>query len=229
MKIIVKVAIVIVAVVIFLGIVGAIVYFSTSAKQNTTTGPIVTIAPTPTETPTTTTTPQTTSAPTPTPAPTMTPTPYVEVDYTTVGWFFSSITVNSYATGGYNYTYLVLNVNITNHGYDQVNVNDLSDSYSGGFSVNVDNVMYYTCDSVFGYNNSLQWAYGYSYTTTMPSTITLLNTGTYDATIVFQFGDPTIIPQPAQIWEQPFTLNYIVTHGSGLIPPNAKVIINQVG
>ena len=57
-----------------------------------------------------------------TPAPITTPaltTSYVEVDYQTVGWF--------YGTGncmilGYNYTYLVLNVTITNHGYSQVNV-----------------------------------------------------------------------------------------------------------
>ena len=59
MRIIVKVAMGIIAFVIFLAIVGAIVYLFTSAKSTTTTGPIVTIAPTPlpTATPTATTTP----------------------------------------------------------------------------------------------------------------------------------------------------------------------------
>ncbi len=221
MKIIVKVAIVIVAVVIFLGSVGAIVYFSTSAKQNTTTSPIVTIAPTPTETPTATTTPQTTSTPTPT----MTPTPYVEVDYTTIGWFYGAIEEYS----GYNYTYLALNVTITDHGYSQVNPDG-----SNGFGVVVNRS---TFPALFFppftmYNSSTINGEGYYFgDSALPSSATLLNTGSITGIVVFQFGDPNVYPAQPQILNAPFVLQYSVTYGNPdvLFPTNAKVIINQVG
>lgn len=148
----------------------------------------------------TNTIPNTTTLPQSIPSSTSTPStvnPYVEVDYTQVGWFYD-------ASSGYNYTYLVLNVNITNHGYDQVNINDFSSQQFGGFSVKAGNTIYYTSYGGHMTNDSFQWSLGYSYSTTMPYKITLLNTGTYGATIVFQFGDPTIIPNPAQIINVPF-------------------------
>ncbi|MGA2522952.1 MAG: hypothetical protein ABSF65_02220 [Candidatus Bathyarchaeia archaeon] len=101
--------------------------------------------------------------------------PYVEVDYSKVGWFFDGL-ANS---GGYNYTYLVLNVNITNHGYNQVNINDLSSQQFGGFSVKIGNTIYYTSYGGNMVNDSYLWSLGYEYSTTMPYKITLLNTGTY--------------------------------------------------
>ena len=72
-----------------------------------------------------------------TPAPIATPaltTPYVEVDYQTVGWFYGAENSPDY---GYNYTYLVLNVTITNHGYSQVNIPE-----SSGFSVIINGITY---------------------------------------------------------------------------------------
>ena len=61
-----------------------------------------------------------------TPAPIVATTPalttsYVEVNYQTVGWFYSNSGDNLSDTS-YNYTYLVLNVTVTNYGYSQVNV-----------------------------------------------------------------------------------------------------------
>jgi hypothetical protein len=165
-------------------------------------------------------------------APTLTTT-YVEVNYRTVGWFYSESWGSSY-----NYTYLVLNVAITNHGYSQVNV--FGDN---GFSVLIDNSEYLPSTLVHSLHNSSGTYYvNYPYvgTTTerfnlgssLPSSAKLLDTGSSAGIIVFKLGDPDVYPPQPQILNKPFTLKYSVTygeHGFILTGPYAKVVINQIG
>ncbi len=172
-----------------------------------------------------------------TPAPIVAATPalttsYVEVDYQTVGWFYATPDGELYSSM-YNYTYLVLNVTITNHGYSQVNVNGVD-----GFSVLVNENNYLPTTSFYVLYNSagvnIPWNFG---TSTPPNPATLLDTGTVSGIVVFQFGSPAnpdIYPQPTpqpQIINQVFTLQYSVSYGSNgaLSGPYATVVINQIG
>ncbi len=222
MKIIVKVAIVIVVVVIFLGSVGAIVYLSTFAKPTFSTSPTPASAPTASSS----------STSTPTALPTLTLS-YVELDYQTVGWFYSN-SGDSLTDTNYNYTYLVLNVTVINHGYSQINVIG-----EFGFSVLV-NGNNYTPPIVTPtglYNGSTSDFYGmksvYSFNSALPDPATLLNTGSVIGIVIFQFGSPTLYPPQSQILNSPFTLQYSVTYGdsfgaiTGLSGPYATIVINQ--
>jgi hypothetical protein len=175
------------------------------------------------------------STSTPTVMPTLA-TSYVEVDYQTVGWFYYGV--------GYNYTYLVLNVTITNHGYSQVNV---IGSY--GFSVVVNGDAYQALFSSYSLSsidnasiinkayNVFQEFYDFSAHTfcysflgsDLPNPATLLDTGSVNGLVIFQFGNPNVYPQQPQILNEPFVLQYSVTYGNENFPPNAKVIINQTG
>ena len=173
-----------------------------------------------------------------TPAPIVAATPalttsYVEVNYQTVGWFYSN-SGDDLSDTSYNYTYLVLNVTVTNYGYSQVNVIG-----EFGFSVLV-NGNNYTPPIVTPtglYNGSISDFYGmqsvYSFNSELPDPATLLNTGSVTGTITFQFGSPTVYPQQPQILNEPFTLQYSVTYGdsfgaiTGLSGPYATVVVNQ--
>lgn len=166
-----------------------------------------------------------TSTPTAMPAST---TSYVEVDYQTVGWFYGT----GLPDANYNYTYLVLNVTITNHGYSQVNA-----AGSNGLSVVINNNSYQP------YPFDLYWVqtaepnanitgleiFGFNFSPSLPCPATLLDTGSINGLVIFQFGEPTIYPHPVQILNEPFTLQYSVTYGSDatLSVPNSTVIINQ--
>ena len=230
MKLYQKVLIVIVVLFVFLIVVGAIANYYILTKPNTT-SPIVTIAP---------------STPTPTPAPTITPASYVEVDYQTVGWFYGTNEPPDYS---YNYTYLVLNVTITNYGYSQVNVIG-----SDGFSVVVNSNTYqasflspsyllYNVSNIDKVYNVFRGGYDFFQNTSyysfypplplpnpsLPDSATLLNTGSINGLVFFQFGSPTVYPQQPQILNEPFTLQYSVTYGNDatLSEPKANVVINQ--
>ncbi len=165
--------------------------------------------------PSITTSPQSNPSSTSTP---LTGSPYVGVDYSTIGWFINNL-------DSYNYTYLVLNVTITNHGYQQINTNGIN-----GFDVVINNVKY-SATAVYPVldtesNNAIN---AYFMPNQLPSN-TLLNTGSITGGIMFQFGNANDIPSPPQIVNVPFILQYTVTYGTNtLFPPNAKVIINQVG
>jgi hypothetical protein len=95
--------------------------------------------------------------------------PYVEVNYQTVGWFYST-TEGTIYSNDYNYTYLVLDVTITNYGYSQVNVIGIN-----GFSVLVNNDEYTPLLSLSDtmYNGSTSSFYNmqksYSFTSKLPS------------------------------------------------------------
>ncbi|MGA2681346.1 MAG: AN1-type zinc finger domain-containing protein [Candidatus Bathyarchaeia archaeon] len=172
-----------------------------------------------------------------TPAPITTPaltTSYVEVDYQTVGWFYG--TVGNLLDSNYNYTYLVLNVTITNHGYSQVNVVG-----SNGFSVLINGNNYTSLISTPSslYNGSISSFYGmqssYSFDSELPSQAILLDTGSVTGTITFQFGDPNVYPQQPQILNEPFVLYYLVSYGNSVplwerqvyqLGPYATVVIN---
>jgi hypothetical protein len=165
-------------------------------------------------------------------------TSYVEVDYQTVGWFYATpgSSENFFVT--YNYTYLILNVTITNHEYSQVNVNG-----ADGFSVSVNGGKYMSIggEPAYLYNGTISDFWGmqkiFHFNSGLPISATLLDTGTVSGIIVFQFGSPVntnIYPQPTpqpQIINQPFTLQYSVTYGKDGSPlfggPYATVIINQ--
>ncbi len=204
------------------------------------------IAPSPTPSPTpmpTVSTPNTLPTPdytSPTSTPTATPpisTFYVEVDYQTVGWFYSS--AGNMLDSNYNYTFLVLNVTITNHGYSQINV--IGDN---GFSLLVNNEEYTPLISLPNsmYNGSTTSFYdmqkSYSFASKLPSEAILLDTGSVNGTIVFKFGNPNVYPQQPQILNKPFVLQYSVSYGDS-VPlwkrqiiqsgPYAQVVINQIG
>lgn len=171
-------------------------------------------------------------------APTLT-TPYVEVNYQTVGWFYSTTDESPLYSNDYNYTYLVLDVTITNYGYSQVNVIGIN-----GFSVLVNNDEYTPLISLSNsmYNGSTSSFYNmqksYSFTSKLPSEAILLDTGSVNGTIVFKFGNPNVYPQQSQILNKPFVLQYSVSYGDS-VPlwkrqviqsgPYAKVVINQIG
>ncbi|HML01918.1 MAG TPA: hypothetical protein VK487_00950 [Candidatus Bathyarchaeia archaeon] len=145
--------------------------------------------------------------------------PYVEVDYKTIGWFYGGI--------NYNYTYLVLTLTITNHCYTSgVKVNGM-----WGFYVKIGNNVYNTTLTSGGtmYNATNTFT-GYYYTDSSPA-MTLLNTGAINATVVFQFGNPNVVPSPPQIWNQPFTLTYSDTNnmffGWAISPSSTTVKIFQ--
>jgi hypothetical protein len=139
------------------------------------------------------------------------------VNYETIGWFFNSISEYQ----GYNYTYLILNVTITNHRYSQVNVfGDL------GFSIIVNNEEYLPANvysSFSCYNSSGIYYVDYPWVGTtsdslnlgssLPNIAKLLDTGSVNGTIVFRFGDTTVYPQQPQILQNPFTLKYSVAYG----------------
>ncbi len=165
-------------------------------------------------------------------------TPYVEVNYQTVGWFYSTTDGTIYSDD-YNYTYLVLDVTITNYGYSQVNVIGIN-----GFSVLVNNDEYTPVISlpISMYNGSTSSFYNmqksYSFASKLPSEAILLDTGSVNGTIVFKFGNPNVYPQQSQILNKPFVLQYSVSYGDS-VPlwqrqviqsgPYAKVVINQIG
>ncbi len=147
---------------------------------------------------------------------------YVEVNYKTVGWFYST---NINSDTSYNYTYLVLNVTIINHHYSQVNI-----AGSNGFTTVINNKKYQPIlyPPLFMYNGS-RTSDHYTYPSTLPQTEILLDNANITGYVVFQFGDPTLHPNPAQIINEPFVLQYSVTYGNQTTSPNATVIINQSG
>ena len=181
-----------------------------------------------------------------TPAPITTPaltTSYVEVDYQIVGWFYGA--GNGVSQGmqnselpdpSYNYTYLVLNVTITNYGYSQVNAIG-----SDGFSAAINNntyqpLLYSTSLSIWSALNNVNLSNNGSssqlsdlLSLSLPNPATLLNTGIINGLVIFQFGNPNIYPQQPQILNEPFTLQYSVTYGvfETLSGPCATVVINQ--
>jgi hypothetical protein len=215
MKLYLKVLIGIFVIFVLLIVAGGIASLSTKTAK--TTSPMIT--------------PHASSTPTPTPAPTIAPASYVEVDYQTVGWFYGASELSDLS---YNYTYLVLNVTITNYGYSQVNVMG-----SIGFSVliNDNNYISLTSTPISLYNGSISSFYGmqsiFSFDSELPNPATLLNTGSVNGIVIFQFGSPTVYPQQPQILNEPFTLQYSVTYGNGfgaitgLGGPYATVVINQ--
>ena len=103
---------------------------------------------------------------------------------------------------GYNYTYLVLNVTITNYGYSQVNVIGID-----GFSVLVNDNNYTAMlsnPSIWSnplFNGTISDFYGeqtpYSFGSDLPSQATLLNTGSVNGIVIFQLGDPNSISSTA--------------------------------
>jgi len=167
-------------------------------------------------------------------------TAYVEVDYHLFGWFYgngfigyNSQTGNELPNPDYNYTYLLMNVTITNHGYSQVNVMG-----QNGFTVVINNCKFQTYSisasllsiiSLSLTNSTSSIMFYDIFQSELPNPATLLNTGTVSGVVCFQFGDPTIYPHPAQILNEPFTLQYSVTYGNNatLSGPNARVVINQ--
>lgn len=176
------------------------------------------------------------AAPDATPASTI---PYVEVGYQTVGWFYSTMDESPLHSNDYNYTYLVLNVTITNYGYSQVNVIGVN-----GFSVLVNNDEYTPLISLSNsmYNGSASSFYNmqksYSFTSKLPSEAILLDTGSVNGTVVFKFGNPNVYPQQSQILNKPFVLQYSVSYGDSVplwkrqviqAGPYANVIVNQIG
>jgi len=176
-----------------------------------------------------------TSAPVLTTTPSLA-TPYVQVHYQTVGWFYSN-SGDDLSDTSYNYTYLVLNVTITNYDYSQVNVMG-----SNGFSVLVDGNEYSSLDfnptSMFNGSTTVNSIYSFhnSYSFNgLPNSATLLNTGSVNGIVTFQFGSPTVYPQQPQILNEPFTLRYSITYGNsfdaitGLGGSYARVVINQAG
>jgi hypothetical protein len=128
--------------------------------------------------------------------------PYVEVDYKTFGWFY-----------GYNnnYTYLVLNVSIINHGYSQVNVQSIS--LSGGFSVTINNAVFPQI-----YVAAVKTLETYTLITTTLSDVILLNTGETSGTIIFQFN------ASPKIYQEPFALSYVVTCGTNYQTATVRIV-----
>jgi len=145
--------------------------------------------------------------------------PYVELDYKKIGWFYSTNTKDDLA---YNYTYLVLSVNITNHQYSQVNLNG-----SNGFTVVINGNKYQPTPypPLFLYNGS-QTADHYTFPATLSET-PLSENETLTGYVIFEFGNPTAKPSPAQIINRPFNLEYSVTYGNQTTS-DAIVIINQL-
>ncbi len=222
--------IVLLAVVIIIGAIVGILATNHGTFNPATPTPTLTL--TPTATPTLTATP---TASKPTTMPTLTA-PYVKVDYQTVGWFY-----NGWAVLDYNYTYLVLNVTITNHGYSQVNTDG-----SDGFSVVIDGNMYKALfltpfneltnasiiDKIYYAQKAEYDNYNFYSNPNLPSLpnpATLLDTGSINGLVFFQFGNPDVYPQQPQILNETFTLQYSVTYGSDatISGPNATVVINQ--
>ena len=178
--------------------------------------------------------------PTSTPIPSSTPivsmpklsSPYVEVDFETVGWFYANDYNNNNAA--YNYTYLVIFVSITNDGYAQVPL-DLAE-----FSVVINGVTYSNLDTV---SNPFYNATAVSPKFDMFASIMgeeynfpnsdwygteLGNTGSVNGTIVFQFGDPNLIPQPPQILNQSYSLSCTMMYGNEFPYSQATVRISQM-
>lgn len=156
-------------------------------------------------------------------------TPYVEVNYEVVGWFFGE-------SIGYNYTYLVLDVTITNYKCSEIYING-----DYGFTVVVNNKIYKPAiesivSRVYGFSEVSEfyqdkfriggWEGRFLYSfylyndVGLPNQATLLDTGSVSGIIIFKFGDPTVIPQQPQILNKPFVLQY---------SSKAKVVINQIG
>lgn len=154
-----------------------------------------------------------------------------------VGWFYSKSNSILDSTD-YNYTYLVLNVTITNHGYSQVNI--ISDN---GFSILVNNFEYSTFSyiRVWLYNGTKTTStyptlQGYSFEKDLPTQGVLLNNGVVSGIVIFQCGDPNVYPQQPQILNKPFKLQYSVSYGDDYplyvrlvydLGPYAKVIIKE--
>lgn len=188
MRLIVKFAIGIVAFIIFLAIIGTIVYFSTSAKSNTTASPIVTIAPTSTDISTVTITPTPDVISQPTAMVMVSSTPAFQ-QIANIAIAYSYQTVQS-ITGQDGFVsnpnsgnvYLELTMTIQNNGYDN--------SFSTDpiyFSVTSNNVMY-----LYDFGGTY-WAGGWN-------TEGLLNDETYTGTLVFQV--PSTASTFAVGWQQ---------------------------
>jgi hypothetical protein len=146
--------------------------------------------------------------------------PFVAVDYNAVGWFYS---INSVQDTSYNYTYLVLNITITNHQYSEININQ-----SNGFTVKIDDKEYKpsVAPPLFIFNGTESSDY-YSYPSTLPYNTVLLDNESVNGYVVFEFGDSTLIPPP--IINVPFTLQYSVTFGNQTnSAPKATVVVNQI-
>ena len=142
--------------------------------------------------------------------------PYVEVDYQIVGWFYGT-PGKSQSTANYNYTYLVLNVTITNHGYSQINIIG-----NNGFSVLINEKKYMPLISnyISFYNGSISDFYGmqsiYSFNSELPSQAILLDIGSVNGILIFEFGDPNVYPQQPQILNKSFALQYSVSYGDSV-------------
>jgi hypothetical protein len=122
--------------------------------------------------------------------------PYVELDYKTVGWFFGSTLLG----GTYNHTYLILNVNIINHGYSSV--------YWGSLNVTINGQEYqaeYYCPTL--YNSTGINAIQYDFSSLTLSIYYSLNDGqSAKGYVIFEFVP--VSSASSQIWKSQFTVGY---------------------
>jgi len=116
--------------------------------------------------------------------------PYVEVKYTTVGWYYTYPLSDNKAC-------LVLDLTITNNGYtDGVSVLLYPD-----FSLKINNVVYNSDIGLMISNSSA--LLGWTYISSTLQLVTLMNGGSETGTIIFEF--------PKQQYNQPFTLQCSMT------------------
>jgi hypothetical protein len=156
-------------------------------------------------------TPQVSPSPSPTPTPSSSER-YVEVDYVTVGWFYATNQIGSES----NYTYLVLNLTITNHGYPEADVSGLS-----GLEVKIDNDTYAPAKGGVMFNQA--FPQGISHVTGNP-VAALSNMQSISTMAVFQFS------KSPQIWNQPFVFLYDISSVStipAIMPSMVTVTIFQ--
>jgi hypothetical protein len=133
--------------------------------------------------------------------PTPTPSPYVEVDYKTVGWYYTYPLSN-------NQSCVVLNLTVTNEGYAEGVEYNWENGNPNSFSLNISNVVgtlvivplvcIANSSSPSGYSTVGNW---FSYSE-------LLNGYNDTGTIIFEF--------PKQLYNQPFTLRCSMSSVNGI-------------
>jgi hypothetical protein len=133
---------------------------------------------------------------------------YVEVDYKTVGWFFDAngqFVPPPNVIGGINDTYLVLNVTITNHGYDSVYcVYGTLEAYVEGKWYEA---QYWSSEMYNSTTGGIFNAKQYDFSALMLHIPTTLSKNQYaTGYVIFEFVP--ISPTAPQVWKQPFTIKY---------------------
>jgi hypothetical protein len=135
--------------------------------------------------------------------PTPTPSPYVEVDYKTVGWYYTYPISN-------NQSCVVLNLTVTNKGYaESVEYNwNWTSMHPNCFSLNISSVVGTPVFDPFILiaNSSNSW--GYSAIWPSFSYAELSNGSSDNGRIIFEF--------PKQQYNQPFTLRCFVYSVTGI-------------